>query len=142
MVIQLKKLRDSATTPTYGSEEAACFDLYAAEDVDIRIGETRKIPLGFAMGINKGYEVVIRPRSGMSLKTSIRIANSPGTIDSDYKGEIMIILQNTGEKMYSVKVGDRIAQGKHQRVEKTNFVFVESLSPSRRNDNAFGSTGK
>jgi len=141
MMIQLKRLRESAIMPTYGSEGAGCFDLYASEDIDVRSGETKKVPLGFAMGIPAGYEVVIRPRSGMSLKTKVRLSNSPGTIDCDYRGEIMIIVDNIGDKMYQVKAGDRIAQGKMQRFERSNFVFVESLSPTDRGEGGMGSTG-
>ena len=141
MVIQLKRLRESAKMPTYGSDGAACFDLYAAEDVDIRSGGTTKVPLGFAIGIERDHEVTIRPRSGLSLKTGIRIANSPGTIDSDYTGEVSVILDNIGDEIYHVKSGDRIAQGKLQRVERSSFVFVSNLSPSDRGNGGFGSTG-
>lgn len=140
-MLQLKRMRKTAVLPTYGSEGAACFDLYAAEDVTIRSGDTRSVPLGFAMEIQDSHEVIIRPRSGMSVKTGIRIANSPGTIDSDYRGEVAIILDNTGDKLYEVKIGDRIAQGKMQRVERTNFVFIHDMSPTKRGDGGFGSTG-
>ena len=140
--IQLKRLRDSALEPTYGSDGAAAFDLYAAEEVSIKPNETKVVPLGYAMGIENGYEVVIRPRSGLSLKTGLRIANAPGTIDSDYTGEVGIIMHNTSEDNKLIRIGDRIAQGVLQRVQRVHFVFVAQLSPTERGDGGFGSTGK
>ena len=141
MILQLKKTRSTALIPTYGSDGAACFDLYAAEDVSIKVGQTKPVPLGFAMQIQEGHEVIIRPRSGLSVKSGLRIANSPGTIDSDYRGEVSVIFDNCGESIYQIKVGDRIAQGKMQRVERTNFVFIHDMSPTKRGSEGFGSTG-
>lgn len=140
--IQLKRIRETAVEPTYGSEFAAAFDLYAAEDVSLKPNETKVIPLGYAMGIENGYEVIIRPRSGMSLKTGLRIANAPGTIDSDYTGEVGVIIHNTSNEKKLIKVGDRVAQGVLQRVQRVHFVFVNQLSPTDRGDGGMGSTGK
>jgi len=139
--IQLKRLRESAVEPTYGSDEAAAFDLYAAEDISLRPNETKVVPLGYAMGIESGYEVVIRPRSGLALKTGLRIANAPGTIDSDYTGEIGVIMHNTSDEKKLIKSGDRIAQGVLQRVNRVHFVFVAQLTPTERGDGGYGSTG-
>ena len=141
MNIQLKRMRDDAKMPEYGSEGAACFDFYAATEVTFKPGETKIVPLGFAVGIQDGWEMTIRPRSGMSLKTDLRIANAPGTIDSDYRGEVGVIITNHGGSKASIQVGDRIAQGTVKRVEKTYFTFVEQLSPSDRGSGGFGSTG-
>ena len=143
MNIQLKRLRKEAKMPEYGSEGAACFDFYAAAETTIKPGETKVVPLGYAVSIRDGWEMNIRPRSGMCLKTDLRIANSPGTIDSDYRGEVGVIMTNIGKSdKLVVMVGDRIAQGTVQRVEKTNVTFVEQLSPSKRGEGGFGSTGK
>ena len=139
--IQLKRIRVTAVEPTYGSDGAAAFDLYAAEEITIKPNETKVVPLGFAMGIQDGYEVVIRPRSGLSLKSGLRIANSPGTIDSDYTGEVGIIIHNTSSDKKIIQIGDRIAQGVLQRTNRVHFVFVEQLSPTNRGDDGFGSTG-
>jgi dUTP pyrophosphatase len=139
--IQLKRLRSEATEPTYGSDGAAAFDLYAAVEVRIAPGETKVVALGYAMGIEANYEVIIRPRSGMSLKTGLRVANAPGTIDSDYTGEVGVILHNTSDEKKLIKIGDRIAQGVIQRTNKAHFIFVEQLSPTDRGGDGFGSTG-
>jgi dUTP pyrophosphatase len=140
--IQLKRLRKNAIEPTYGSEGSSAFDLYAAEEVSLKPNATKLVPLGYAMGLEKGYEVVIRPRSGMSLKTGLRVANAPGTIDSDFTGEINIIMHNTSNiDTKLIKVGDRIAQGVLQRTNKVHFVFVNQLSITDRGDSGFGSTG-
>lgn len=139
--IQLKRLRKSAVEPTYGSEGAAAFDLYAAEDVSLKPNETKVVPLGYAMGIENGYEVVIRPRSGLALKTGLRVANAPGTIDSDYTGEIGVIMHNTSNEKRLIKSGDRVAQGVLQRVNKVHFVFVTQLTPTDRGEGGYGSTG-
>jgi dUTP pyrophosphatase len=139
--IQLKRMRDSAVEPTYGSEGAAAFDLYAAEEVSLKPNETKVVPLGYAMGIESGYEVIIRPRSGIALKTGLRIANSPGTIDSDYTGEVGVIMHNTSDSKRVIAVGDRIAQGILQRTNRVHFVFVTQLSPTERGDGGMGSTG-
>ncbi len=141
MNLQLKRLRETATTPTYGSSGAACFDVYAAKEVTIKPGETKLIPLGYAMGIPDGWEVNLRPRSGMSLKTGLRMANSPGTIDCDYRGEVSVILHNTSSENRTVQIGDRIAQGSPRRVEKTHFIFVQDLGPTDRDGGGYGSTG-
>jgi dUTP pyrophosphatase len=139
--IQLKRMREEAVEPTYGSDGAAAFDLYAALEVRLGPGETKVVPLGYAMGIEDNYEVVIRPRSGMSLKTGLRVANAPGTIDSDYTGEVGVIIHNTSNEKKMIKIGDRIAQGVIQRTNRAHFTFVEKLSPTFRGDGGFGSTG-
>jgi len=139
--VQLKRMRDEAVEPTYGSEEAGAFDLYAAAEVLLKPGETKVVPLGYAMGIEKGYEVLIRPRSGLSLKTGLRVANAPGTVDSDYTGEVGVIMHNTSSDKRLIKVGDRVAQGVVQRTHRVHFVFVSQLTPTDRGDGGFGSTG-
>lgn len=141
MNLQLLRMRESAVMPTYGHDGDACFDVYAAVEVIIAPGETRIVPLGYAMGIPDGWEVNLRPRSGMSLKTGLRVANSPATIDSGFTGEVSVILHNTSEEERVIHIGDRIAQGSPRRVEKTQFTFVSQLSPTSRDGGAFGSTG-
>ena len=127
--------------PEYGSDGAACFDFYAAEEVKIGPGKTELVPLGFAVGIIEGWEMRIRPRSGMSLKTGLRVANAPGTVDSDYRGEVSVILHNTTGETKIIQPGDRVAQGSCHRVERTHFTFVQQLSPTDRGEGGFGSTG-
>lgn len=141
--VRVKKLREDAVIPEYKTPGAAGFDLVAAEDVTINAGETVTVPTGLAFEIPEGYELQIRPRSGLSLKTPLRIANSPGTIDSDYRGEVKIIVTNTGQcdDYYNIYKGDRIAQGVIVPVMRAEFKEVDELSETSRGYGGFGSTG-
>ena len=141
--VQVKKLKEEATIPFYAKEGDAGFDLRACikESVTIKPGETKIIPTGLAMAIPFGYEVQVRPRSGMSAKTKIRIGNSPGTIDSGYRGEIGVIVDNIGDTDYTINHEDRIAQGVLNKVPTADFELVEELSETDRGTGGFGSTG-
>lgn len=141
MVIRVERVDKDVVLPSFATTGAACFDIRANETVTIEPGDTVIVKTGMKMEVPHGYEVIIRPRSGISLKSDLRVANSPGTIDSDYRGEVGIILDNIGDKVLTVAKGDRIAQGKLQRAEQCNFIAVESLSPSDRGEGGFGSTG-
>jgi len=141
MQIKIKKINYKAQIPTYGSKGAAGFDFYSTETSVIQPGETQLIRTGIAMEIPEGYELQVRPRSGMSLKTKIRVANSPGTIDSDYRGEIGIILENIGKTIEKVEIGDRIAQGVLNKIEQAIFL-EEELTNTERGEGGYGSTGK
>lgn len=128
--------------PSYESEFAAGFDFESGANYVINPGETVIVPTGWRLGIPEGYEVQIRPRSGMSAKTKIRIANAPGTIDSDYTGHVQIILDNTHpDKPFVVKKGARIAQGVLCPVARAEFSMVEKIPETKRGDKGFGSTG-
>lgn len=148
MKLEVKKLHPDAIIPKYQSVGAAGFDLHALEDVTLYPGNTVAVRTGLAMQIDPGFEVQIRPRSGLSLKTPLRVANSPGTIDCDYRGEVMIILTNIDNKTehpygaYHIKTGDRIAQGIIARVDQARIVEVQSLNETERGAGGFGSTGK
>ncbi len=139
--INVVKLNDKAVVPVYGTSGAAGFDFYSVDDVTVEAGQTVIVKTGLAMAICPGFEIQVRPRSGMSAKTKIRVANSPGTIDSDYRGEIGIIIDNTGEEPYEVKVGDRIAQGVLAIVPQASFIVVDSLDETERGAGGYGSTG-
>lgn len=138
-MLHIKRLDPSATTPEYQTEGAAAFDLYSSQLVSIGPGETNTVPTGWAFEIPEGYEVQIRPRSGVTLKTGLRV--QLGTIDSDYRGEIKIIVQNTDEYRASVHFGERIAQGVLNKVPRAIFMQVPELSSSKRGTGGFGSTG-
>ena len=143
--VKIKKLHPDAIIPTYGTDGAAGFDFYALEDVKIHPGETALIPTGIAMAVPEGYEIQVRPRSGMSLKTSFRVPNAPGTIDSDYRGECCVIGHNLADnklRNINIKKGDRIAQGVLNKVPQANFQVVEKLDDTERGQGGFGSTGK
>lgn len=129
--------------PRYATPGAAGMDIYAAvkDEVILKSRETALIPTDFSMEIPLGYEAQIRPRSGLAIKHNIGLMNSPGTIDSDYRGEVKIIVTNHGNEDFVVKRGDRIAQMVIARYERAEWVVVSSLSDSERGNGGFGSTG-
>jgi dUTP pyrophosphatase len=136
------KLGEGATSPFYATTGAAGFDIATSEDCDIYPGERVLVPTGLFFEVPIGYELQIRPRSGVSLKTSLLIANSPGTVDSDYRGEVKIIMTNIGNIMVPLFKGDRIAQGVIQKVAQVDFEEVEELESTSRDAGGFGHTGK
>lgn len=144
----MKKLRIVNTSnnelPIYATKGSAGMDLRAnlQEDVVIAPGERKLISTGLKISLPVGYEAQIRPRSGLALKKGVTVLNSPGTVDSDYIGDIGVILINHGEESFTVSNGDRIAQmviAKHETVE---FEQVEGLDETERGAGGFGSTGK
>ncbi|MBC2695415.1 MAG: dUTP diphosphatase [Desulfobacteraceae bacterium] len=130
--------------PRYMTPYSAGMDIYAAvkKDTVLEKGEIALIPTGFAMAIPEGFEAQIRPRSGLAVKHGIGLINSPGTIDSDYRGEVMIPAINLGTKKYTLKRGDRIAQMIIKRVYHARINVVEQLDKTVRNTGGFGHTGK
>jgi dUTP pyrophosphatase len=140
--VKVEKINNLAVLPKYAHEGDAGFDLYSTDCGSLKPGETKVFGTGLKMEIPKGYAVAIRPRSGMSLKTSLRITNAPGTIDSIYRGEVGIILQNTGKKTLHIDIGDRIAQGVLEKIPTASFIAVDDLSETERGEGGFGSTGK
>ncbi|WP_457560941.1 dUTP diphosphatase [Caminibacter sp.] len=141
MILKIKKLNPEAKIPAYQSVEAAGFDLHSIEDVVIKKGERKLIGTGLAFEIEKGYEVQIRPRSGLAFKHGITVLNTPGTIDSDYRGEIKVLLINLGEEDFEIKKSERIAQAVVAPVVQAKFVEVDELSDTKRGSGGFGSTG-
>lgn len=142
--ILVKRLRPNAILPTYGSKEAAGADLYACldEPVTIAPGESAWIPTGLAMEIPEGYAGLIYARSGMACKRGLAPANKVGVVDSDYRGEFMIVLYNQGNAEQTVCHGERIAQLVVTPVLTPGFAEVRDLSDTRRSAGGFGSTGK
>jgi dUTP pyrophosphatase len=132
--------------PKYETKDAAGADLRASfadkSDFIIKPGKRVLVPTGLSFEIEPGYEVQIRPRSGLSLKTNLLVVNSPGTIDADYRGEVMIILGNFGDENEIIKHGDRIAQMVVAPITQAQFKIVDSLSNTERGAGGFGSTGK
>lgn len=127
--------------PRYATAGAAAMDICAAEDCEIRYGSFVVVSTGFAVAVPEGYELQVRPRSGTAAKYGITITNSPGTIDSDYRGEIKIILHNLGTGYFDVKRGDRIAQLVLAPVTQAVVEEVEELDETERGAGGFGSTG-
>ncbi len=127
--------------PAYASDGAAGMDVVAAETLTIRPGTRHAVATGFAMAIPAGYEVQVRPRSGLALKHGVTCLNTPGTIDSDYRGEVKVILANLGDESFEVKRGDRIAQLVPAPVQRAVFAEVDTLDDTARGVGGFGSTG-
>ena len=142
IVIKFKRLRESAILPRYQTPGSSGFDIYAAESVVILPGEVLVINTGWALEIPQGYELQIRPRSSMPLKHYITVPNAPGTIDSDYRGELGIMLHNFGQYEFHIEAGMRIAQGIPAKVTYAALAEVEELSDTKRGTGGFGSTGE
>ncbi len=128
--------------PRYATEGAAGMDVVAAEDLTLAPGARHAVATGFAMAIPAGYEVQVRPRSGLALKHGITCLNTPGTIDSDYRGEIKVILANLGSEPFVIVRGDRIAQLVPAPVQRADLDEVSSLDETARGAGGFGSTGR
>ena len=135
------KLDDNAAVPSYRTAGSAGADISSAEDIVIAPGRSAMVSTGIHPEIPAGYEIQVRPRSGLALRNSVTVLNSPGTIDSDYRGEIGIILINHSDRDFCVHNGDRIAQLVLSRVEKARFTVADSLAESGRGSGGFGSTG-
>ena len=145
MLIKVKRLQggEGISLPAYETEGASAMDIRAAvqEQVVLNPGEVRLIPTGLAVSIPPGYEAQIRPRSGLALRHGIGMANSPGTIDSDYRGEIGLVMINWGQKPFPIKRGDRIAQMLITRVYKAEMMEVADLDQTSRGGDGFGHSG-
>jgi dUTP pyrophosphatase len=136
---------ESLPLPTYHSEHAAGLDVVAGvpEDAPVGLapGARALIPTGFALELPPGYEAQLRPRSGLALKSGVTVLNSPGTIDADYRGEVMVLLVNLGSEPFTVRRGERIAQLIVARVEHVRIEPVAELGGTSRGEGGFGSTG-
>jgi dUTP pyrophosphatase len=143
--IQIKRLRPSSTAiplPVYMTEGSAGMDLCADLESEVRLASMERmlVPTGLAIALPQGFEGQIRPRSGLALREGLTLINSPGTIDSDYRGEIQLIAVNLGKEPVVIRPGQRIAQLVVQRVIRTHWQEVGELPPSGRQDGGFGHT--
>lgn len=136
-------VQPGATIPSYQSRGASGADICAFlnEPVPLQPGDTKLIPTGIMLEIPEGYEAQIRPRSGLAINHGITLLNTPGTIDSDYRGEIKIIVSNLGKKEFLITNGMRIAQMVFNKIYKGNFIVTSDLSETTRNDGGFGHSG-
>ena len=143
LVIKIKKLREDAIIPKYMTDAAAGMDLYSANDEGILLdpGKRAMIPTGIAIALPKGYEAQIRPRSGLAIRHGISLVNTPGTVDADYRGEIMVLMINHGDKSYVVSKGTRIAQMLIKKIYHPKIVVSDSLDETKRGEGGFGHTG-
>jgi len=128
--------------PRYASEDAAGLDVSSAEDRTLEPGQRHAFATGFAIEIPRGYEVQVRPRSGLAIRHGITCLNTPGTIDSDYRGEVKVILVNLGQEPFEVRRGERIAQLVPAPVLRASFVEASELAETARGAGGFGSTGR
>lgn len=138
--VKVKLLSKKAKLPTYNYETDACFDFYSIDDIVIKPEEQRLVRTGVAVYFDDGWEMQIRPRSGLSLK-GITIGNTPGTIDYGYTNEIFINLVNIGDKAVAIKAGDRVAQGAIKPIYKAMFELVDELPDTERGLKGWGSSG-
>lgn len=167
MNVKVKRLNDAAVIPQYAKLGDSGFDLVATEDVIIAPGETALVPTGLAFEIPDGYELQIRPRSGVSLRTKLRVANTPGTVDSSYRGEVKVIIDNIARQepgstprlrnlnggteyyngqfydkyTYIIRKGDRFCQAVIAPIIRASFDLTEELGDSERGGTGFGSSG-
>ncbi len=141
--ILIKKLSKNISLPKYATDGSSGMDLAADIDSEIEIapGKTVIIPTGLAVSVPKNFEIQIRPRSGLAAKKQITVLNTPGTIDSDYRGELKVILINLSDKIFKIEKGLRIAQIVLCPVIKAKFKEVDSLEETKRGSGGFGSTG-
>ena len=133
---------DGLPLPGYATDGAAGMDVVSAEDATLAPGGRAAIATGFSMAIPPGYEVQVRPRSGLALKHGVTCLNTPGTIDSDYRGEVKVILANLGNEDFVIARGDRIAQLVPAPVQRAVLDEVDSLEDTARGAGGFGSTGR
>lgn len=141
MNLKVKKLNENATIPAYQSDGASGFDLHASEVAEIKAGAVCAVKTGLAFEIPQGFEIQVRPRSGLAFKNGVSVLNTPGTIDSDYRGEVMVILFNFGKEIFKIKKGDRIAQAVLSQIFQANLIVSDELDSTARGEKGFGSTG-
>ncbi|MDD5493015.1 MAG: dUTP diphosphatase [bacterium] len=143
MIVKIKKLRPDVLLPQYSHPGDAGMDLYnMGEEVVLKPLARGLIPTGLKVAVPAGYELQVRPRSGMALKKGLTVLNTPGTIDAGYRGEIGIIVFNaSGDEAVTIKKGDRIAQAVLKKVEEIEWQVVDELDETSRNEGGFGSTG-
>src|SRR5688572_27601293 len=132
--IKLRRLPhgDGLPLPAYGSEHAAGLDVVAAESLTLAPGARHAVATGFAIAIPHGYEIQVRPRSGLALKHGLSVLNTPGTVDSDYRGEVKVILANLGDAPFEIVRGERIAQLVPAPVQRARFAEVDDLDATAR----------
>jgi len=141
--VQVKKISPLAEIPKYMTTGSAGCDVKAClpQPLEIAPGQRTAVPTGLAFGIPEGFEIQVRPRSGLSIKQGLTVVNSPGTIDSDYRGEVMVLMINLGTETVRIQQGDRIAQLVIKKVEQIEWRSVDDLSQTERGAGGFGSTG-
>lgn len=139
--VKIKKIKDNAVIPSYAHDGDAGVDLYSTEDYLLKPGDRVLVSTGIKIAVPKGYEAQTRPKSGLALKQGLSIANTPGTIDSGYRGEVGVIAINLGKENIKIEKGKKVAQMIFNKVEEAEFGEVKELDDTKRGDGGFGSTG-
>jgi len=139
--IEITKIDDAAIIPSYAHEGDAGVDLYSIKEYVLQPGKRILVQTGIKIAVPKGYEAQVRPKSGLALKFGLSVCNTPGTIDSGYRGEVGIIVINHGEQVYTIEKQSKIAQLVVCKVEHAQFEEVKTLDATSRNEGGFGSTG-
>ena len=142
VTVRVKRLSPDAKIPKTARTGDVAFDLYSVIDYELRPGERFAVPTGIAVEIPQGYEGQVRPRSGLALKEGITVLNTPGTIDSGYRGEVKTIMMNHNGEPFRITKGMRISQLAIRPVPEVEFVEVDELSDTERGEGGFGSTGR
>lgn len=140
--IKIQKLHPNAVVPEYKTLGSSGADLVSVHDLDIQPGKVGIVSLGFSVSFPPGYEIQVRPRSGLAAKHAITVLNAPGTVDSDYRGPMTVLLINHGNQVFHVYKGDRIAQMIFAEVCHAHFEEFEVLDETERGEGGFGSTGR
>lgn len=141
MELRMKRLSKDAKIPVRATDGSGYYDVFSSQDISLDMRSVAKVPTGWAFEVPEGYILDVRPRGSLSSKRIV-IANSPGTLDSDYRGGLFILLLNLSMGEYDTKKGDRIAQVNLLKIHTLNFVEVEELSRTERGEGALGSTGR
>jgi len=145
VVVPITRVDDAAVDelPGYVTEGASGMDVRAAlrEPLELGAGDRAAVPTGLAVAVPRGWEIQVRPRSGLAIHHGVTVVNAPGTIDADYRGEIRVLLVNLGRRSYTIRRGDRIAQLVLSPVGRAQWELVETLEPTDRGSGGFGSTG-
>lgn len=139
--VKIKKIKKNAVIPQYAKKGDAGVDLCSTEDYVLKPGERTLVSTGIKISVPEGYEAQVRPRSGLAIKNGISICNTPGTIDSGYRGEVGVIVINHGQEEFEIKKGARIAQMILNKVETAEFEEVDELDETERGEGGFGHTG-
>ncbi len=142
MKVQVLRVDKDVELPKYEHDYSAGMDVRSRVDDSLQSGERKIVPTGLKVAIPEGYEIQVRPRSGLAIKKGIGVLNSPGTIDADYRGEIGIIMINHSNELFEIKKGDRIAQIVFNKFEHATWQQVDELPETARGEGGFGSTGK
>ena len=140
--VKIQKLHPDAVVPEYKTLGSAGADLVSIQDLDIQPGKVGVVSLGFSVSFPPGYEIQVRPRSGLAATYAVTVVNTPGTVDSDYRGPMKVLLINHGDKVFRVCKGDRVAQMVLNEICRAHFEELEALDMTERGEGGFGSTGR